>query len=175
MTMEYEGRIPFTGDFDAVHTLISGTLTVQGFTVVRAERDVIEFSGPGMVNSRQPAICGAGRIRLTRRHGEMTLEADFEGVERMRRFLQLFLTSMALGFLALFGPVMGIIFGRQFGVGFGVPFAQGWNWMLFIGPLVLLPLLPWIVLTPLLCRRFRNRARQALDDLLKSLTVAQGV
>lgn len=172
--MEYSITIPFRGDagkaFDAATTI----LTTNGFAITDRRQSTLEFTGPGLRSTRQNPLLGASRIRIGGGHAELSLDAELGGVAGMRRFLTIFPLAMAAGFAAFFGLGMGFMFGRTFGVGFGVPFAPGWRWFAFIAPIAVLPLAPWLFLSPMFARSIRSRTLRSLDTLLSNISVAAG-
>jgi hypothetical protein len=172
--VDYARSISFEGDMGKALDAAVTTLTPLGFVVAGKKLSMVELAGPGLRSTRQPPILGASLIVLDGDRGRLTLEAELGGVATMRRFLYLFPLAMALGFAVLFGLGMGVLFGRQFGVGFGVPAAPRWDWLNFALPAAVLPLSPWVVLSPLLARRTRQRTIRALDGLLTNLASLKG-
>lgn len=147
-------------------------LTTNGFAVSEKNSLAIEFRGPGMNSTRQNPILGATRIRISTDTDRLVLDAELGGVERMKRFLTVFPASMAVGFAIFFGIGMGIWSGQIFGVGFGVPFLQGWHWTLAIVPIAVLPLCPWLILSPMMTRALAAKTSRALDTLLTNIEAA---
>jgi hypothetical protein len=167
--VEYARTIAFQGDPGKAMDAAAAMLTPLGFVITQKRLTSLELAGPGLRSTRQAPILGATTIVLKGDHGRMTLEAELGGVAAMRRFLYLFPTGLGAAFVLVFGVGMGFLFGRQFGVGFGVPWAPGREWLYFAVPLSLLPLSPWLVLSPLMARRTRRRTIAALDVFLTSL------
>jgi hypothetical protein len=101
------------------------------------------------------------------------LHAELGGVETMRRFLMRFPFLLGFGLAAFFAIGGGVFFGQLFGVGFGVPWAQGGRWVAMAMIFGILPVAPWVVISPLMVRMIRKRTHQALDVLAhnSSLTV----
>jgi hypothetical protein len=65
-----------------------------------------------------------------------------------------------------FGVVGSIAFGRQFGVGFGVPWAQGLTWMHLAFGGSMLPITPWLILSPMMSKMILTRTQNALTTLV---------
>lgn len=170
--MDYTQSVPFPGDIEKAFDYASVVLGTNGFRTTQRQYGVVEFAGPGMYSTRQNPILGATQIRLRAAGDFLELEAVLGGVRAMQRFLTVFPLAMAAGFLLLFGLVMGFAFGQVFGVGFGVPFARGWHWLAFAAPLAVLPLAPWLFLSPVLTRKIRSRTVAALDTLLANIQAA---
>jgi hypothetical protein len=73
---------------------------------------------------------------------------------------------LGLGLGLFFGVFGGVAFGRQFGVGFGVPWAQGLTWMLFAIGIAMLPVTPWLFLSPMMSKMIRTRTQNSLTTLV---------
>jgi hypothetical protein len=173
---DYENIKTFHGDPERVFDLEITILAALGFVVTARSPSQIEFLGPGMRSTRQSALVGAGRVRIElKRNDQLTVTADFGGVEGLSRFLKTFLMSMAAGFVLLFGVGMGLLFGQIFGVGFGVPFAPGVTWLAFAAPLAVAPFIPWIFVYPFLMRMTRRKTEQALDGFTHNISTVPGV
>jgi hypothetical protein len=107
---------------------------------------------------------GASKIDLRIDDNTLHVHAELGGVDSMRRFLMWFPFLLGLGMGLLF-CVGGLLFGRQFDVGFGMPWAQDWQWMLVAIGGAMLPVAPWLVLSPLIARMIRSRTHRALETL----------
>jgi hypothetical protein len=75
---------------------------------------------------------------------------------------------LGLGLGLFFGVGGGIAFGQKFGVGFGVPWAQGWTWLLVAICVAMLPVTPWLFLSPMMSKMIRTRTQNALETLVKN-------
>lgn len=170
--MEYTNSQPFTDDTEKAFETASRVLMANGFELVAQDGTSMEFTGRGMNSTKQNPLLGATRIAIEADHGELHLDAELGGVERMRRFLTYFPQAMSVGFVLFFGVLMGFVFGQQNGMGFGVPFAPGWKWFLFVVPLATAGLAPWPVVAPLMTKQIRKRTTQALDALLNNMAAA---
>ncbi|MFO0939889.1 MAG: hypothetical protein U0930_03905 [Pirellulales bacterium] len=140
-------------------------LANHGFKIVSHDSRSARLSGPGLNSTKQNPLLGATSIQLVLEDHRLKLIAELGGVDSMRRFLMSFPFLLGLGLGLLFGVGGGLLFGRNFGVGFGVPWAQGWNWMLFTLALSVLPVAPWLFLSPMIAGSIRNRTQQALSTL----------
>jgi hypothetical protein len=89
----------------------------------------------------------------------------------MRRFLYLFPLGMAAAFALIFGVGMGFVGGVMLDL--GLPFPPGWEWA-SLAILSVLPLSPWLVLSPFIAGRTHRRTVQALDGLLANITTVSG-
>jgi len=142
------------------------TLTNNGFAIAKRDVKSVDLTGPGLNSTRQNPLLGASRIHLELHGNELSLDAELGGVETMRRFLMRFPFMLGLGLGLFFGVVGGIAFGRQFGVGFGVPWAQGLTWMLLAIGGAMLPVTPWLFLSPMMSKMIRTRTQNALTTLV---------
>ena len=150
------------------------TLTNNGFAIVKREGNFVDLAGPGLNSTRQNPLLGASRVRLELHGHELSLDAELGGVETMRRFLMRFPFILGLGLGLVFGIVGGVAFGRQFGVGFGVPWAQGLTWMLFAIGGAMLPVFPWLFLSPMMSKTVRTRTQSALTTLVTNAVQLHG-
>lgn len=142
------------------------TLTNNGFAIVDHDRTSANLTGPGLNSTKQNPLLGASKIHLELRDQQLRLDAELGGVDSMRRFLMRFPFLLGLGLGLFFGVIGGITFGQQFGVGFGVPWAQGITWMLFATGAAMLPVSPWLVLSPMMSKMIRTRTQNALTTLV---------
>jgi hypothetical protein len=142
------------------------TLVSNGFAIMHRDKFSANLTGPGLNSTKQNPLLGATNICLELRDQQLRLEAELGGVDSMQRFLTRFPLVLGLGLGLFFGVFGGILFGRQFGVGFGVPWAQGATWMLVAIGGALLPVAPWLVLSPMISRMIRMRTQNALTTLI---------
>jgi hypothetical protein len=140
-------------------------LTNNGFTIVNRDEFTAHLTGPGLNSTKQNPLLGASRIHLALAGNQMRLDAELGGVETMRRFLMTFPFLLGLGLGLLFAILMGF-FGQQSGDGLGGSSAEGWTWILMVFGYTMIPVAPWLVLSPLIVKRIRTRTQQALDALL---------
>lgn len=143
-------------------------LTNNGFAIVNRDKNSAELIGPGLNSTKQNPLLGASKIQLKLRRQQLCLDAELGGVDSMRRFLMRFPFILGLGLGLFFGVVGGFVFGRQFGVGFGVPWAQGLTWMCVAIGGAVLPVTPWLFLSPIMSNRIRTRTQNALATLVQN-------
>lgn len=136
-------------------------LTTSGFAIVDRRENRVDLEGPGLHSSRQNPILGASRIQLRIVDQQMSLEAELGGVESMRRFLMIFPFALGLGLGLAFAFLGAIGWMPPLGVGLGV------DWVLRIG-MGMLPVLPWLVISPLLANAIKSRTERALDVLVRN-------
>ena len=144
------------------------TLTNIGFAINSRDEHIAMLTGPGLNSTNQNPLLGASQICLALDGDQLRLDAQLGGVDSMRRFLMRFPFLLGLGLGLFFGIGGGFMFGRQFGVGFGVPWAQGWTWMLFSIGIAMLPVAPWLLLSPILSNMIRTRTQDALTVLVNN-------
>lgn len=159
------------GGGDAIQAAVDA-LAHQGFRIEQDKGKSATLVGPGMHSTRQNPLVGASEITLRVEGGMLHAEAELGGVDTMRRFLFRFPLLLGLGLGLTFAVAGGLAGGRAFGGGFGVPWAPGWRWLLLGLAAGLLPVAPWLVLSPLMARRIRRRTESAIDALIHNATFA---
>jgi hypothetical protein len=142
------------------------TLTNNGFAIVNRDKNSVDLTGPGLNSTKQNPLLGASAIHLELQGQQLRLDAELGGVDSMQRFLMRFPFMLGLGLGLFFGVVGGVALGRQFGVGFGVPWAQGLTWMFFAIGIAILPVTPWVFLSPMMSKMIRTRTQNALTTLV---------
>jgi len=166
----FETSANILGRADDVLQSAVTTLTNNGFAIIHRDSTSISLAGPGLKSKKQNPLLGASTIRLQLHANRLDANAELGGVEAMQRFLMRFPLLLGLGLGLCFGIGSGLLFGRQFGVGFGVPWAQGWTWMLVAIGFTMLPVAPWLVLSPLMSRTVRCRTEKAIETLVLNAT-----
>ena len=148
------------------------TLMYNGFAITSRDATSATLSGPGLNSTKQPPILGASIVNLKVDGNLLHLNAELGGVDSMQRFLIYFPLVLGLGLGLFFGVGGGFAFGQRFGVGFGVPWAQGWQWMLVAIGGSMLPVAPWVILSPLMAKMIRSRTQRALTTLVHNACYA---
>lgn len=146
-------------------------LETVGFRIVSCDERNAELQGPGLNSTKQNPLLGATMIHLRCTERTIRLTAKLGGVATMQRFLTWFPWILGLSLGTIFALAGGIGFGRAAGIPFGVPWAQGFNWILAAYAMALLPVAPWLFLSPWLIRVIRNRTRVALETLLQNAVI----
>lgn len=154
--MRYSAALPFPGDAERAFDLALAALTALGFQLQTRSAHSLELRGPGMHSSRQSPLVGASRITIQRGPGELSLEAELGGVQRMINFVNYFPLALVLGL----GGVLYVVFSLIWGQG---------RWSLAVGGAVGGNAALWLLLGPLLARGMRQRTERALDALLANL------
>ena len=150
---------------DALKLAVS-VLMRNGFRIVELDASSASLTGPGLNSTRQNPLLGATSIQLQADSRQLVAHAELGGVDRMRKFLFTFPPLLGMGLGLLMGIIGGLTFGKQFGIGFGVPFAQGWWWMVTAMVMCLLPVSPWLVLSPIMSNMIRKRTECAIESLI---------
>lgn len=153
-----------TSPADALQSALA-TLTNNGFAISQRGADFATVTGPGLYSTKQNPILGASRVELRIDNNTLHVQAELGGIDSIRRFLIWFPFLLGLGLGAVFAAVGGIVFGQKYGVGFGVPWAQGWRWVVAAMAFAMLPVTPWLFLSPLTTKIVRKRTQRALETL----------
>lgn len=160
--MSYSISLPFEGETDRALDAAILLLGQNGFVVVDRDETRLEMDGPGLQSTKQNPLLGASHVWIDRDEGALRLEAELGGVDAMRRLLVYLPLGLAVFFVLLFGVIGGVVWGAGIG-------AVGWQWLLRITPVAVLPLAPWLVISPLMMRWIRGRTECALDGLLANV------
>jgi hypothetical protein len=148
--MDYERTEPFSGNVEKVLEVAKNVFIQHNFQIVRDSDKEVEFTGPGMLSSRQNPIVGISRICIRGSRGNLSIEAEFEGIRKLTKYLAYFIVAMAIFFVVFFG----ILFSKQ---------GQSVYKIILIS---LAPFTPWPVIIPLMYIWMKWRTAKALDRLL---------
>lgn len=157
--MRYTASAPFTGEADKALRLAESSLASVGFQLTARTKASLEAVGPGMNNSRESALVGASHIVINHGRGELTLDAELGGAERLGRFARLF----PLGLVAALAVVLSIVFLLVFGPGL---------WVISVVAAAVLFAVPWLLVGPLIAGSIHRRTCRGLDAFLASMVVA---
>lgn len=125
-----------------------GVLLSHGFQLTNQSEKLLEATGPGMSSSKQPAILGVSRLRISTSESTVNVGAELGGL----RVLKLTLYGLPMGLAAFFLVLFGVL--------------KGFSWT------YLFPVLPWVVLSPLMVRWMEKRTKTALDVLVHNMVSA---
>ena len=151
--MDYEKTEPFSGNMEKVLEVAKNVFIQHNFETVRHSDTEVEFTGPGMLSSRQNPIVGISRICIRGTSGNISIEAEFGGIRKLTKYLVVFIVGMAIFFVVLFG----IMFSKQ---------GQPLNKIILMS---VAPFIPWPVLIPLIHIWMKSRTSKALDRLLTNM------
>jgi hypothetical protein len=149
--MEYKTSVPYKGPTHPPLETARSHFIANGFRIDRLSETELIAIGQGMYSTKQNPIAGASRTRITVSPDSIDIIAELGGVKSIQRFLYIFPPALA-GCLALIFACIP-----------GFPA----NALL----LAFLPVLPWMVLSPLMARWVRRRTIGALDNLAHNLTI----
>lgn len=169
--MAYSNSIAFTGDAQRLLAAATTILMTHGFAVVYQDDHEIEFAGPGLKSTRQNPILGASTVIIRANHGRLSIEAEYGGVESLRRFMFRFPLLLGLGLGSAFAVMMTamLVVIRLTGVrfDFGAPIVW-WLPILALLP-ALLAVSPWVVLAPWIRHHLERKTTVAIETLMANL------
>jgi hypothetical protein len=169
---QYSTTASFTGRADPVLSAAVTTLTNNGFAIVDRMNGRTTLAGPGLTSTRQNPILGASRIEIAVRGQTLHVDAELGGIVTMRRFLRWFPLLLGLGLGLLFAVLGAVVWEGKFDVGLGLPWPPGLQWFVATMALGILPVVPWLFISPLLIRMVRRRTERALDVLANNAAFA---
>jgi hypothetical protein len=138
--------------------------TDNGFRVESKSDSTLEVIGPGWQDSRQATIRGVSRASVRITSSQIALSANFGGVRRLIRGVQILIVCLGVFFVIFFyilAPHM-----TQRGKS---PLSRG-----AIALLPLVSLAPWPIILPFMGRAFRKRVTRELDTLVHNMSVMAG-
>jgi len=168
MPDDFEVEAQTTGDAQQALSRAILVLETVGFRIVACDDRNAELQGPGLNSTKQNPLLGATTIHLRCTERTLRLNAKLGGVATMQRFLTWFPLILGLSLGTIFAIAGGFGFGRAAGIPFGVPWAQGFRWILAAYAMALMPVAPWLLLSPWLIRVIRKRTNSALETLLQN-------
>jgi hypothetical protein len=131
--MPYTNSIIFSGDPQRLLAAASTILMTNAFTVVEQESQSIEFKGPGLNSTRQNPILGASKVIVGLEDGQLTVNAEYGGVDSLRRFMIRFPLLLGIGLGSVFAVILLSVF-----LGFylyGADFGPAWT-IAWLSPLL---------------------------------------
>lgn len=149
--MDYQRTMPVADSEKAVDA-VTNVFIQQSFRITQKSETAVELTGPGMISSRQDPLVGISKIRISQSSGSLSIEAQFDSIRKLIKYLAVFIVGMGVFVVILFG----ILFTRQ-----GKP----------VGTVVLIslaPFAPWPVLLPVIMIWLKSRTARALDVLLSN-------
>lgn len=147
------------GDGRRVLDALVIALAPHGFRVERRTESEVELSGPAHIGSSHQALGGASRIVARASSRRLAITAELGGVARMRRFLLVFPVTMCGGLAVVLGTVFAFTFD-----------ASQWKFVgSLLGTIVGIQSVAWLIVGPLVTRKFESKTRAALDALATSV------
>ena len=154
--MNHQAMVVFRGEAARALDFAAETLTAEGFRVERRATDRLEAVGPEAPGGK-PLLGAEMKIVVAARYGELRLEAQLLGLEKLRRRMLRFVIVLPLVLFVAQGVAFTLL----------IPKAQrGWT-IGFAGGLSAFFIAFWLVIGLLIFRRFERRIRIALDKLLE--------
>lgn len=154
---------------EAVKTI----LVSNEFRIEEASDRHLVATGPGLNSTKQNPLLGATLIELDVSDHNVELYAELGGVDRMRSFLTQFPWILGSGLGLLFASLGSAL------QGFALPFGLGpavgrpdLDWLLNGLAVGLLPVAPWIIVSPLMSNWIQQRTEHALDTLTANAVVS---
>jgi len=147
---------------EATHVLdiAAQWLTQFGYRLTELSAMRLTAEHPGLLSrSTGQALVVASPIVLLASSGRLILEADFQGIAKLRRFI----VRLLLGLAASLGLILGITF--------SLVIEEAWATYLAIGLGAGIPLMQLPVHLFLTLRLIRRRATRDLDTLLQNLAI----
>ena len=147
--MQYNKSVPFNGSASTAIETAQLQLMANGFKLDQPGETELIATGRGMHSTKQNPIVGASHVRITVSSSSINICAELGGVKFMQRFVYIFPPALG-GFLALV-------------------FAFIPNFPKRVPLMALLPILPWLVISPLMARWIKNRTTKALNTLVHNM------
>jgi hypothetical protein len=175
--MPYSNSVAFNGDPQRLLAAASTILMTNGFAVIQQEGNRIEFVGPGLNSTKQNAILGASKVIVCVENGRLAVEADYGGVDSLRRFMIRFPLLLGLGLGSVFAAILLVVFlgFYLYGADFGPAWTVAWLSPLLAIAVSLLSVSPWIFLAPWIRRHLERKTKDALDTLMINVSHAAKV
>ncbi len=147
--MDYKTTASFTGSSSAAMEAARLQFMANGFKLDQSSDDLLVVTGPGMYNNQQNPIVGISHAKITISSSTIEICAELGGVKFMQRFLYIFPPALGASLALVFALVP--TFPRH-------------------APLMaFLPVLPWVVISPLIARWLKNRTTKAVDTLVHNM------
>ena len=166
--MVYSNSVAFSGDPERLLSVASTILMTNGFAVVEQDAARILFAGPGLNSTKQNPLLGASSVHVRASDGLLTIEAEYGGVESLRRFMIRFPLLLGLGIGLAFAVIMlaAIIGMHLSGIDFGAATTVVWWSPLLVMLPALLAVSPWVFLAPWIRQHLERKTTAAIDTLM---------
>lgn len=148
--MDYTSSVPFKGSVSSAIEAARLHFMANGFRLDQPSETELIATGRGMYSTKQNPITGVSHARISVSPDSIEIVAELGGVKFMRKFLYIFPPALA-GCLALIFAFIPDVPGYA-------PF------------MAILPVLPWVILSPLMAGWIKNRTIRALDTLAHNMT-----
>lgn len=156
MPIEYSTTVPFVGSGKRALAVAQTTLVSLNFRILSSSETELNVSGRGINSTRENPLKTVTEATFLIRNAAIEVRANLGGAEKMRRFLTIFPLALAAFFLIVWTTIA-----------YFVPEFR--HWWIFVLPLI--PLSPWLFLTPIICRSFERRSKDAIDSLVGNMVL----
>ena len=155
----HESSAEMRGDPRRVLDALVIALSSNGFRVDRRTDSEVELTGPARLGMHHQALAGASRIVAKAAQRRLALTAELGGVERLRRFLLILPVGICVVLVISLGGVFAFTFDRS-----------QWKFIAtLLGSILGIELLTFLIVGPLVTRKFESKTREALDALATSV------
>ncbi|MCI0642860.1 MAG: hypothetical protein L0Y72_09380 [Gemmataceae bacterium] len=155
--MHYKKTAPFDGNAAKAFDLATAALTSLGFRTVARSNAMLEVEGPGMMSSRQSALLGASRIKISHGNRQLDLEAELGGVRRLARFVTWFPLGLSLALAVILSVVFSMTQNKED------------TWIFPVAAVACGNAAIWLVAGPLMVRHIHRRTCRDIDTLLQNM------
>ncbi|MHC4536932.1 MAG: hypothetical protein ACYS6K_23540 [Planctomycetota bacterium] len=153
--MDYKTTVSFTGSSSAAMEAARLQFMANGFKIDQSSDEKLVVTGPGMYNNQQNPIVGISHAKITISSSAIEICAELGGVKFMQMFLY------------IFPPALGIFLALVFACIPSFPRRASLT--------AILPVLPWVVISPLMARWLKNRTTKAVDTLVHNMACAGNI
>jgi hypothetical protein len=158
--MDYKREIDFEGDPKSAIEVAKIIFLQSGYEITDVSDTSIsaEHKGGFLQTQSGNSIYGASPVTVSVKIARLFVSADYEGIEKARRFIFWIILGLAVFLGILFGVIFGLFFDDDgiwklaLGLGIGIPLLQ-------------LPI--HLIVTP---RVMKRRADTALDTMIRNIT-----
>jgi hypothetical protein len=153
--IDYEKTSRFTGDVEKAFSVAMNMLMPHGFEITENTDTVLEFRGPGSFyfSNSQNFFTTISQINISARRAELSVEVEFGGIRKTKKYLIIFVLFLALFHLALFGFLL---------------VKEQEVLILWIGLATFVPL---ALIPPLTTKFLKYQTSKSLDSLLHNMIV----
>lgn len=154
--MDFQQTLPPIENPEQALALAREAFDAAGFSTNLESPSVLDLKGPDLRHHRRNALGGFSRIRFQSSAGALQVSGEFGNVRRWHASLIYLIGGLQILFL---GYYAWLLEGPQF---------------LAAAVISSVAVLPWLLFLPTLAKRYRNRTRQALWDLLVQMKKVAG-
>jgi hypothetical protein len=151
--IDYEKTSPFTVNVEKAFGVAMNVLMSHGFEITENTDTVLAFRGPGSFyfSNSQNFFTTVSQINIHARRAELSVEAEFGGIRRTKKYLIILVLALALFHFALFSFLF---------------FTKQEVLILWVGLATFVPL---AIFPPLTTKFLKHQTSQSLDSLLHNM------